>query len=781
MRIKTVNIYAFGGIKNKSFSFEDGFNVIFGENENGKSTVMAFIKMMFYGTGGKRASSVLKNPRKKYKPWDGSAMAGSIEFEHSGKNYRLERRFGDSDRTDEVFITDGFGSRRSVRSDIGCEFFGLSAAAFERSVFIGQLGAAEKDSEAEGELNQKLSNLFFSGDENVSYEAVNSRLEKAKYELTTPRRVGKLDKNLDRLKEIAAELESSKREYEEYLRLKDDAARLKGYISAKQKRQGQIKPLIDSEQDIRNAEKYKKFLEYKKQLDKLNETLRLSDGTLADDNFVRSLDVRIKLYENSLDDLEKQRSECKNLREKLELISGGGASAEKAAELENEIEALKEKLTAAENRLEMLKAQRLSLESGAAEAPRRKINPLFITLAAVAMVAAAVLFASSLSLGGAAGTAAAAVLFTVLVFIIRPVDKRAAEEQRARLGNARTAERQAEAQTNELRREIADKSGRLGEIKAVLESSAENTERLKAELENGEILSAELEKKSEKYKSDIFTFFAKYKESAGYEEIKNLREEIKQRAEEQKELKKDINRILNDIGNITCEDAAEKLGNSVFSAFQGTDFTAVKKEYDALLTDISEKKAALARIDEQLKSYFRREKNPESLKAELRELKAKTAVEEDFCKAADIAKEVLAESYEELRGSYSAALEKKAEAVFGGITAGRYGGMKISNSFDISVEPVGEGIGRELEYLSSGTVDQAYLSLRLALTDMISDSAERLPVFLDDALTQYDDRRLETAVEFLKQYAENRQIILFTCHRAAVSAAQAAGAHKTEF
>ena len=70
----TVNISAFGGIKNKSFLFEDGFNVIFGENENGKSTVMAFIKMMFYGTGGKRASSLSKNLRKKYKPWDGKSM-----------------------------------------------------------------------------------------------------------------------------------------------------------------------------------------------------------------------------------------------------------------------------------------------------------------------------------------------------------------------------------------------------------------------------------------------------------------------------------------------------------------------------------------------------------------------------------------------------------------------------------------------------------------------------------------------------------------------------------
>ena len=52
MKIKRVYIAAFGGLKNKTVDFEDGFNVIYGENENGKTTVMTFIKMMFYGSAG---------------------------------------------------------------------------------------------------------------------------------------------------------------------------------------------------------------------------------------------------------------------------------------------------------------------------------------------------------------------------------------------------------------------------------------------------------------------------------------------------------------------------------------------------------------------------------------------------------------------------------------------------------------------------------------------------------------------------------------------------------
>lgn len=784
MRIKTVNISAFGGIKNKSFSFEDGFNVIFGDNENGKSTVMAFIKMMFYGTGGKRASSSLsKNLRKKYKPWDGSVMAGSIEFEHGGKSYRLERRFGDSDRTDEIFITDGFGNRKSGKSDIGCDYFGLSAAAFERSVFIGQLGAAEKDSEAEGELNQKLSNLFFSGDEGVSYESVKSRLEKSKYELTTPRKVGRLDKNLKRMEEIKSELENTKRDYEDYLRLKDDSVRLRGYISGRLKRLGQLKPVIDSEQDVRNAEKYKRLLEYKKQLDALNETLRLSDGSLADDSFVRSLDMRISVYEKSFSELENCRREENHLKEKIELVSGGrsGASSEKAAELENEISVLETELAAAQKQLENSKHQRLLLEKAVSVIPRKKINPVFIFLAAVLAAAAIVSFAVSLGIVPTAGAAAAAVLFLALAFVIRPEDSAAAAEQRSRLDSAKNTEQQAEDRVSMLERGAADKSGRLKEIKEALEISAEDTERLKNELERCGVRLKEISAKAETQKSDVLRLFEKYGTEQSLEEIKNLREEIKRKAEAQKDLKKDINRIRGDVGDISYEEAAEKLKNSGISAFETADFAAVKEEYESLSADISEKKAALAGISAQLDGYFRKEKSPESLKAELRELKDKTNLEEQFCKAADIAAEVLAQSFQELRGSYSAALEKKAGGIFGGITSGRYSGMKISNSFDISVEPDGEGIGRELEYLSSGTADQAYLSLRLALTEMISESGAELPVLLDDALAQYDDGRVKIAAEFLKQYAAKRQIVMFTCHRSVALAAENAGAHRIEF
>ena len=210
MRIKSLHIISFGGIKNLTLDFEKGLNCIFGENEKGKTTIMSFIKMMFYGN--ERGSSQLsKNIRKKYTPWDGSAMAGSIEFEIGGKEYKLEREFRNSNSTDKVSITDlSLGEKQPAEADIGTRLFGLSATAFERSIFIGQLGFPESDSSAESELNSRLSNIASTGDEKLSLEEICKKLEKARYAIISKTsKAGEHYKNSLIAKELSDKLEVS--------------------------------------------------------------------------------------------------------------------------------------------------------------------------------------------------------------------------------------------------------------------------------------------------------------------------------------------------------------------------------------------------------------------------------------------------------------------------------------------------------------------------------------------------------------------------------------------
>ena len=101
MKIDSIYIESFGKFKNYKLDFKDGMNIIYGDNEAGKSTIMAFIEMMFYGrTAQEKSTDVGKSLRKKYAPWDGSAMCGELEFSYGGRSYRIHKVFKKTIKTD---------------------------------------------------------------------------------------------------------------------------------------------------------------------------------------------------------------------------------------------------------------------------------------------------------------------------------------------------------------------------------------------------------------------------------------------------------------------------------------------------------------------------------------------------------------------------------------------------------------------------------------------------------------------------------------------------------
>jgi uncharacterized protein YhaN len=90
--------------------------------------------------------------------------------------------------------------------------------------------------------------------------------------------------------------------------------------------------------------------------------------------------------------------------------------------------------------------------------------------------------------------------------------------------------------------------------------------------------------------------------------------------------------------------------------------------------------------------------------------------------------------------------------------------VNVSKNFDLNFT-TDEAFGlKESAYLSSGTEDQLYLALRLAITELITADTEALPIFMDDPLTQYDDKRAAAAIKFLKEYSAGKQLVMFTCH-----------------
>jgi uncharacterized protein YhaN len=263
--------------------------------------------------------------------------------------------------------------------------------------------------------------------------------------------------------------------------------------------------------------------------------------------------------------------------------------------------------------------------------------------------------------------------------------------------------------------------------------------------------------------------FATFKPCESITEIAVMLDEIKRTASVQKEIKQKMNYISKDVGNISYEQIKEKLDS--LGEQTKIDFTKIKADYETTLKDLTDLKTKVAAIMAEIGAITANAKNPDNIKAELESLRKKTDAQKEYCDCLQIAISVLNDSYAEVRQSYGSVLEKNAGEIFSSLTDGNYQNMSISKSFDIAVEKTDIFGSKELDYLSSGTVDQAYLSLRLALSKLISQDGEALPIILDDALAQYDDKRTATALKFLKEYSEKGQIILFTCHKAIVNLA----------
>ena len=94
------------------------------------------------------------------------------------------------------------------------------------------------------------------------------------------------------------------------------------------------------------------------------------------------------------------------------------------------------------------------------------------------------------------------------------------------------------------------------------------------------------------------------------------------------------------------------------------------------------------------------------------------------------------------------------------MTDGRYQTMTMGEDLSLHARTGDEDTLHEAIWRSDGTMDQLYLALRLAVAEELTPNA---PLILDDALVRFDDKRMESAVNILRQIAITRQVILFTC------------------
>lgn len=156
--------------------------------------------------------------------------------------------------------------------------------------------------------------------------------------------------------------------------------------------------------------------------------------------------------------------------------------------------------------------------------------------------------------------------------------------------------------------------------------------------------------------------------------------------------------------------------------------------------------------------------DPMALKSEHAQLlEQRDALERQYAAIA-LAIETLGRADSELQSRFSPQLAQKAADYMDYLTDGRYDELVLARDLSAKARSADDPTPRDTAYLSAGTADLLYLSVRLALCELTCPADDPCPLVLDDTLVNFDDARAKRARALFGEIAQHRQVILFTCH-----------------
>lgn len=325
MIIKSVNINSFGGIKNKKINFSNGLNIVYGENEAGKSTIQSFIKIWLYGFSSYKGKDYKLNERIKYTPNDGDNISGELNVIHEDKEYIIRRTFGRTKKEDTSIIINSITGEEVQyinKEEPGKYFFNINRSTFINTVFIGQLGVSVKKDKEE-EILDKLSNSIGSEEGQVSVEVAFSKLDKYKKSISNIRKSGSLDVLKNKYGDLLSE------RYEAYKLSNHNIENEENLIKLNEEK-------LNINKEISNLEIYKKYLkkikikkeyqeitEYFKKKEKLrNEQFSINKDLTFNDEvinniFIENVKEDYSMYLNLLDIVNDEEERICVKEEKL--------------------------------------------------------------------------------------------------------------------------------------------------------------------------------------------------------------------------------------------------------------------------------------------------------------------------------------------------------------------------------------------------------------------------------------------------------------------------------
>lgn len=287
MKIDYLKVNGFGKIENKEIEFGKKINVIYGENEAGKTTLLKCILSMLYGVSSNKNGKDISE-KEQYKPWKNAEFSGKMKYElDNGEKIEVFRDFSKRNPKITNEFSEDITNTFNIDKHMGNNFFYEQTKIDKDMLLI--TGLVEQKESILGDkeqnlLTQKIANILTSGEENISYkkaiEKLNKELvEKIGNDRTTGRPINIINEKIEKLKENINKIND---EEEKVSNLKQEKELVKKQIEKIENELIDLRKVKDIKLQ-ENVEKeklgVKKELlkEYDEKLEKLNEQVKAKD------------------------------------------------------------------------------------------------------------------------------------------------------------------------------------------------------------------------------------------------------------------------------------------------------------------------------------------------------------------------------------------------------------------------------------------------------------------------------------------------------------------------
>jgi len=693
----------FGKLEHETLTLKPGLNIIQAPNEWGKSTWCAFLVAMLYGIETRlHTTKAAIADKERYAPWSGSPMSGRIDLNWNGRDITIER----SSKGRSVF-----GVFRAYETQSGLELPELTGAncgqmllGVEKSVFLraGFFRLTDLPVTQDESLRRRLNALVTTGDESGTADALSQKLKDLKNRCRLNRSNGLLPQAEAQRADLEGKLEELQQLQAQCLRIRQRQAQLEEHHGALENHMAALQYSASQAYGQKLSSAKQAQAEAQERVARLQ--AQCSSLPAADE--VEQTLLRIQQLMDTRDSLHMEAQMLPALPQPPQTHTAFRELSGEAA-------------------LQQVQADKQAYLDAVAASGKKLILILGILLAIAG--AAGVLIPHWIGMALGAAAAAAGLLLVVIA---------AASRKRANAAAAALEQRYQPLPPSQWETAAQEYAQTHAAYRAQLEKYAADREDLNRR-------TAQLQAQTDALTHGHTLAQCRQAYLAAQEHYKTLSEAKREHYRASELLQ-----------------ALQSSHKEVLPPQFPDTMTHSPQETARLLSDCAYEQRQLQGKLGHCQGQMAALGQEANLQKELDSVNERIAQLEDMYAALEIAQQTLSNASAQLQRRFAPRISQRAQTLFGKLTGGRYNRLALGEDLSVHAGAQQEDTLRSALWRSDGTMDQLYLSVRLAVAEELTPQA---PLILDDALVRFDRQRLEQAIAVLSEAAESKQVILFTC------------------